>query len=249
MKAVIKYMKKINIILSCFLCILLTACVKDNDKPFHTPSENNINDGSEKIIHDDLTVEHIKYINISGNARSIVIKQSENSYIQFYNADLNKEHTYEVHCDEHGDTLDIAVIMESTETHNTNNVLGSVIITIPQKEFENITLKGEFSSMNVSTLHSDVTIHANDSYVNLDLESNYLDHNFTLFGTESNTFKGVSIYFDEIPDHVTLDLNLMKDGVLNDPQNILENNGFKEGSGKPKISVNDTKEINIYIKE
>lgn len=229
--------------------VSLKACVKENDKPFHTSSGNNINDINEKKIHDDLTVEHIKYVNISGNARSIVIKQSDSPYVQFYNADLNQEHTYEIHCDEYGDTLDIAVMMETTETHNTNNILGSVIITIPQKDFERIMLEGDFSSIHVSTLGSDVMILANESFVNLDLESKHLDHNITLSSTESNTFKGVSIYFDEIPDHVTLNLNLIKGGILNDPQNILEDNSLKKGSGKPVISVNDTKEINVYIKE
>lgn len=243
-------MNKKVVMLMLISVAVLTSCNKDTTEFFHT-SENNININEEngEKIHDDLTVEHIKYVNISGNARSIVIKQSENPYVQFYNADLSKEHTYEIHCDEYGDTLDIAVMMETTETHNNNNILGSVIITIPQKEFETITLKGELSSIHVSTLHSDVMILANDSYVNLDLESNDLDHNITLSSTESNTCKGVSIYFDKIPDHVTLDLNLLQGGILNDPQNILENNSLKKGSGKPVISVNDTKEINVYIKE
>lgn len=57
-------------------------------------------------------------------------------YFQFHNSDLNKEHTYEVFCDEYGDTLDINIMMGNAEADN--NILGSFVIDIPQKEFEKL---------------------------------------------------------------------------------------------------------------
>ena len=52
-------------------------------------------DRKEKTCY-DIASENIHYVNISGNARSIIIRQSENEYFEFYNGDLNTDHTYEV---------------------------------------------------------------------------------------------------------------------------------------------------------
>ena len=99
-------------------------------------------DRKEKI-HYDIAVENINHVNISGNARSIIIRQSENEYFEFYNGDLNTGHTYEVRCEENGDTVDINILMENAE--DDNDVIGSPIIAIPQKEFDKIEVTGDFS--------------------------------------------------------------------------------------------------------
>lgn len=51
---------------------------------------------------------------------------------------------------------------------------------------------------------------------------------------------------DRFPDHVKMELNLMQGGAINDPEGLLEKNGLASGSGEPVISINGTKEINIY---
>ena len=56
----------------------------------------------------------------------------------------------------------------------------------------------------------------------------------------------VSDYFDKFSDNVKMDLNLIQGGTINDPQDILKEEGLDSGLGKPVISVNYTKEINIY---
>lgn len=92
-------------------------------------------------------------------------------------------------------------------------------------------------------------IDANKSYVNLDIESEHLNHNITLDGLEANAFRGVSVYLDEVPENVKMELNLIPGGTIYDSQSILQNNGLETGSGKPVISINNTKEIYFYLKE
>lgn len=46
-----------------------------------------------------------------------------------------------------------------------------------------------------------------------------------------------------------MDLNTVQDGTVNGPQSILKQNRFESGSGKPVISINNTKDINIYVEE
>lgn len=231
----------------CFLCIsvfsilLFTSCGDEKSTSNFTSNEN-----GEKI-HDDIAAGNIRHVNISGNARSIVIKQSANKYFEFHNADLNTTHTYEVRCDENGDTLDINIMMENAEADN--NILGSIIIDIPQKEFEKIEATGDFNQIYFYTINSDVLIHANKSFVNLDLEADHLDHNITLEGLKSNTFRGVSVYLDKLPDNVSMELNLIQSGTINDPKSILKKNKLELGSGKPLISINNTKEVNVYTEE
>ena len=203
-------------------------------------------DRKEKSYY-DITSENIHYINISGNARSIIIRQSENEYFEFYNGDLNTDHTYEVRCEENGDTVDINILMENAE--DDNDVLGSPIIGIPQKEFEKIEVTGDFSQISLYTINSDVLIHANKSFVYLDLEADHIEHNITLDGSEANAFRGVSVYLDKFPDNVRMELNVIQGGTINDPQSILKENISESDSGKPVISINNTKEINVYRKE
>lgn len=237
-------MKKITVLFIMFIIISgLTACAGDNANTFHTSVE----DKTEKI-HDDIAAGAIRHVNVSGNAKSIVIKQSLDKYFEFLDNDLNSAHTYEVRCDEKGDTLDIDIMMENAEADN-DNILGSVVIEIPQKEFDNIEISGDFSQINLSTINSDVLIHANNTFVNLDIEADHLEHNITLDGSESSAFRGVSVYLDKLPENVRMELNLIQGGTINDPQNILKKNILASGSGKPVISINNTKEINVYLEE
>lgn len=237
-------MKKIAFLIILIICMAgLTACIKDNANT----SKTAVGDKTEKI-YEDIAAGNIRSVNISGNARSIVIEQSADKYFEFHNKDLNSAHTYEVHCDEKGGTLDIDIMMEKAEADD-NNILGSVVIGIPQKEFEKIEISGDFSQIFCYTLNSDVWIHANRSFVNLEIEADHLEHNITLDGSESNAFRGVSVYLDKLPDNVKMELNLIQGGTINDSQNILKKNKFESGSGKPVISINNTKEINVYLEE
>lgn len=220
----------------------LSACATDN----LNASDISTPDRPEKM-YEDIAVEDFKQVNISGNASSIVIRRSKSENFEFYNGDSNPVHTYTVHCDKDGETLNIEVIMENPE--NDNDVLGSPMIDIPQKEFEKIEITGDFGQVSLHTINSDVLIHANDSLVNLNLEADYLNHNITLDGSESDTFRNVSVYFDKFPDNVKMDLNLIQGGTINDPQDILKEKGFESGSAKPVISVNYSQEINIYSEE
>ncbi len=197
-------------------------------------------------MYEDIAAEDFKQVHISGSASSVVIRRSESENFEFYNGDLNPAHTYTVRCDRDGETLSIELMMENPE--NDNDVLGSPIIEIPQKEFEKVEIGGDFGQVSLDTINSDVWVHANDSLVNLDLEAERLNHDITLDGSESDIFKRVSVYFDRFPDNITMDLNLTQDGTINDPQDILEENGLEAGSGKPVISVNFAQEISIYSK-
>lgn len=85
------------------------------------------------------------------------------------------------------------------------------------------------------TINSDVLIHDNRSSVNLDLVADQLDHNITLYGSESNEFRDVSVYLDKLPDNVKMELNLIQGGTIDDQQSILKKNRLELGSGKPVI--------------
>ena len=220
----------------------LSACAMDDSNI----SGSSALDRPEKM-YEDVAVEDFKQVNISGNASSIVIRRSGSENFEFYNGDLNPAHTYTVRCNRDGETLNIELMMENPE--NDNDVLGSPMIDIPQKEFEKIEIAGDFGQVSLHTINSDVLIHANDSLVNLNLEADYLNHNITLDGSESDTFRSVSVYFDKFPDNIKMDLNLIQGSTINDPQDILKEKGLESGSGKPVISVNYTQEINIYSEE
>lgn len=238
-------MKKITLLFLLLLLISLTGCTtgaKDGTDGFDTFAEER----PEKI-HDDIAPESFRQVNISGNAKSIVIKSSLSENFEFYNGDLNLDHTYTVLCDGSGENLDIEITMENPDEDN--NILGSVLIYIPEKEFEKVEIAGDFKQVSLYTINSEVLIHANDSLVNLDLEADYLEHNITLEGSVSNAFRSVSVYFDNFPDNISMDLNPIQDGTINDPQDILKENGLESGIGEPIISINSAKEINIYSKE
>lgn len=233
-------MKRTTVLLA--ILIVLAGCSACGEGRANT-SDADVRDRPEKI-HEDIAAETIHHVNISGDARSIVIRQSADQCFEFYNGDLNPAHTYEVSCKENDGTLDISIMMENPESDN--DVLGSVLIDIPQKEFEEIEITGGFSQISLYTLNSDVLIQGNGSFVYLDLEADRLEHDITLDGSGASAFRGVSLYLDRFPDHVKMELNLMQGGAINDPEGVLEKNGLASGSGEPVISINGTKEINIY---
>ncbi len=220
----------------------LSACAIDN----RNTSDASAPDRPEKI-YEDVSAEDCKQVNISGSASAIVIRRSESENLEFYNGDLNPAHTYTVSCDREGETLNIELVMENPE--NDNDVLGSPMICIPQKEFDTIEIDGDFRNVSLDAIHSDVLIHAHDSYVYLDLEADYLNHNITLTGSESDTFRSVSVYLDRFPDNVKMDLNVIEGGTIHDSADILKEKGLESGSGKPVIRVNYAQEINIYSEE
>lgn len=233
--------RMVSLLIGAIMIFAISGCTNQADV-----SSGVVPDRKEKI-HYDIAAENIQHVNISGNARSIIIGQSENECFEFYNGDLNTDHTYEVRCEENGDTIDINILMENEE--GDNDVLGSPMIAIPQKEFEKIEVTGDFSQISLYTINSDVLIHANKSFVYLDLEADHIEHNITLEGSEANAFRGVSVYLDKFPDHVRMDLNVIQGGAINDPQSILKENIPESDSGKPVISINNTSEINFYRKE
>lgn len=233
-------MKRMAILLLTLVWIAaLSACAMDNNSASGVQGQ----DGPEKI-HDDVAAENIRSVHVSGNARSVVLRQSADESFAFYNGDLNAGHTYEVDCDEDGGAININIMMESQDDNN--DILGSVVIDIPQKEFENIEIAGDFSQIYLYTLNSDVLVHANNAFVNLDLEADLFKHSVTLDGAEPDAFKGASIYWDKFPDHVNLDLDLSQGGTINDPDDWLKENDSGIAPAEPAIHISDAKVINIY---
>ncbi len=219
-----------------------TSGTKDDPNRSDTP----VQDRPEKM-YEDIAAGNFQYVNISGNAKSIVIRRSESENFEFYNGDLNPAHTYTVRCDKKGEVLDIEIILESSEEDN--NILGSPLIDIPEKEFEKIEVAGDFGQVSLHTIRSDVWIHASNSLVYLDVEADRLTHNITLAGSKFSLFKGVSVYFDKFPENIGMDLSVTPDGAINDPQRLLEGHDLTSGSGKPVLRISDAKEINIYSEE
>ena len=236
-------MKKAIILLAILMSMAgLTACAADS----MNTSNASASDRPEKM-YEDVAVDDLRQIHISGSASSVVIRRSKSENLEFYNGDLNPAHTYTVRCDRDGATLDIELVMGNPE--NDNDVLGSPMIDIPQKEFDKIEIAGNFRQVSLDAIDSDVLIYADDSHVNLNLEADYLNHNITVDGSESDTFRSVSVYFDKFPDNVKMDLNLIEGGTINDTDNVLKEKGLESGSGKPVISINGAQEISVYSYE
>lgn len=234
--------KRMRVLCVCLLCIMLfTAC--EGEK--HTLSSSSHENGEK--VHEDIEAGSISQVHINGNARSIIIKQSADNNFEFYNADLNADHNYEVSCSEDGNILNISVMMENAEADR--NVLGSFVVYVPRKEFEKIEADGEFGQIHFETINSDVFIHANKSIVVLNLTADQLQHNITLDGSESEAFRGVSVYFDKLPDNIRMDFHTTQDGTINDPQHLFKGSRFESGSGKPVINIQNTEEIEFYIEE
>ncbi|MFR6276575.1 MAG: hypothetical protein ACLUL2_24785 [Blautia sp.] len=224
-----------------FFCVTaFSACAGEKDALISAGGEG------QKKIHDDIAVGNIRCVNISGNARSIVIKQSDSNRFEFINADLDTDNKYEISCEEKDNSLNVCVMMDNADS--SNNILGSIVICIPSKELEKIETTGEFNQIHLNTLNSDVWIQANrDSAVVLDLMADQLDHNIMLDGLESNTFRNVSVYFDKLPDNIKMEFNTIPNSAVNVPEDLFKEKKLERGSGEPMISINNADAIDFYI--
>ena len=201
------------------LCILfLTSCRDDNKAVKHASVEH------EENVYEKIEAKDIRRVKISGNARSIIIKQDADTAFKFQNADLNAAHTYDVRSSRNGDTLNISVMMKNGEEDN--DVLGSFLIYLPRKEFDVIETAGEFKQIHINPIHSDIFLHADKSVVALHLEAAKLDHT--------------------VPASIKMEVNPIQNGSIQDPQHILDNGRLVSGTEKPVIRIHAAKEINLY---
>lgn len=233
-------MRHKTLILSAFVFMIgLTGCGNEDIK--------NISNEKNEKIHDDIPADEIRNVNISGNARSVVIKQGTTDNFEFYNADLEEDHQYEVETayDEDGNDLNILVTMENADTGN--DVLGSVVVSIPEKEFEKIETTGEFKQIYLETLNSDVLIHTDNATVTMELTADRLDHNITLDGSESASFRDAIIYFDKLPENVKMEFTNVPSNAIDDSDGLLTGGQLESGSGNPVISINHADKVELYM--
>lgn len=218
--------------------LLFTACEYNSD---------NISNEKNEKIHEDIPADNIRNVNISGNARSIIIKQGVTDNFEFYNADLDESNQYEVEVtyDEDGNDLNILVTMENADA--SNDVLGSVVVSIPENEFEKIETAGEFNQIHLYTLNSDVFIYTNNATVVMDLLADQLNHNITLVGSESKSFSGVMVYFDTLPENVKMEFPNIPQSAINAPFELPTGDKLELGSGKPIISINNADKLDFYV--
>ena len=230
---------KMIILFALVFMIGLTGCQ-------NADTENVSNEKNEKI-HDDIPADKIKNVNISGDARSIIIKQGTTDNFEFYNADLDEDHQYEVDavCDEDGNDLNILVTMENAD--DGNDVRGSVIVSIPQKEFEKIETTGEFKQIHLETLSSDVLVHTNNAAVTMELTADQLNHNITLAGSESISFREVMVYFDKLPENIRMEFNNVPSDAIDDSYGLLTDGQLETGSGMPVISIDHADKVELYM--
>lgn len=237
----LKLVKRICLIFLCFFSMFLfTACEYN--------FENISNEKYEKI-HEDIPADNIRNVNISGNARSIIIKQGVTDNFEFYNADLDENNQYEVEVtyDEEGNDFNILVTMDNAEA--SNDVLGSVVVSIPKNEFEKIEITGEFIQVYLCTLNSDVFVRTNSARVVMDLLADQLKHNITLVGSESNSFSDVMVYFDKLPENVKMELPNIPQSAISAPSGLLTGDKLEPGSGKPIISINNADKLDFYVEK
>lgn len=208
--------------------------------------ENISNEKNEKI-HEDIPADNIRNVNISGNARSIIIKQGVTGNFEFYNADLDENNQYEVEAvyDEDGNGLNILVTMDNAEA--SNDVLGSVVVSVPKNEFEKIEISGEFNQVYLCTLNSDVFVRTNSARVVMDLLGDQLNHNITLVGSESKSFSSVMVYFDTLPENVKMEFPNIPQSAINAPLGLLTGDKLELGSGEPVISINNADKLDFYL--
>ena len=231
--------KRISLILFCFFSMFLSAaCEYDFD---------NISNEKNEKIHEDIPADHIRNVNISGNARSIIIKQGVTNNFEFYNADLDENNQYEVEAtyDEDGNDLNILVTMDNAEA--SNDVLGSVVVSIPNNEFEKIEITGEFNQVYLCTLNSDVFVCTNSARVVMNLLADQLNHNITLVGSESKSFGSVLVYFDTLPENVRVEFSDTPQSAINAPFELPAGDKFELGLGKPIISINNADKLDFYV--
>lgn len=231
--------KRIGLIFLCFFSMFLFTACENN-------FENISNEKNEKI-HEDIPADNIRNVNISGNARSIIIKQGVTDNFEFYNADLDENNQYEVEAtyDEDGNDLNILVTMSNAGA--SNDVLGSVVVSIPKNEFEKIEITGEFNQVYLCALNSDAFVHTNSARVVMDLMADQLNHNITLVGSESNSFSSVIVYFDILPENVKIEFPNIPQSAINDSFGLLTGGKFELGSGKPVISINNADKLDFYV--
>lgn len=251
-------LKGIRLFSLCIFCmIIITGCnggkdnldsvIAEEEKSYTEAADNTIRNEKREMIHENIPGDSISNVIINGNARSVVVEQGVNDYFEFYNADLNDQNEYEIQCDEDGDILNINIMMQNPDS--SNNILGSIVLAIPPKEFEKVESIGTFRQIHFYTLNSDVFVSANSPIVGLHLEADQLEHNITLDGSESDTFQNVSVYLDKLPDNIKLDFNTIENGRISAPENLLKDNRLELGSGKPSISIRNTDTIDLYIDE
>lgn len=199
-------------------------------------------------IHEDIPADNIRNVNISGNARSIIIEQGANDNFEFYNADLNENNRYEVEAayDEDGNDFNILVMMDNAEVGN--DILGSVIVSIPENEFEKIEITGEFKRVCLGTLNSDVFVSTDNASVIMDLLAEKLSHNITLAGSGSDSFRDVMVYFDILPENVRIEFPNVPHSAINAPFVLLTGDKLELGSGKPVISIDHAGKLEFYVK-
>lgn len=218
--------------------VLFTACGGKNN-------DNSISNEKRERLYANIADDGITNVIINGNARSVVIEQGINDYFEFYNADLNNKNEYEMNCNEDSGILNIDIMMKNPDADN--NILGSIVIVIPAKEFKTVEAGGAFRHIYFETLNSDVLVHANDSVVVLNLEADRLGHNITLEGSASEVFRDVSIYLDKLPDNISMDLNTVQGGNISVPEDLFKENKLESGSGKPSISIQNANSITLYL--
>lgn len=218
--------------------VLFTACGGKNN-------DNSISNEKRERLYANIADDGITNVIINGNARSVVIEQGINDYFEFYNADLNNKNEYEMNCNEDSGILNIDIMMKNPDADN--NILGSIVIVVPAKEFKTVEAGGAFRHIYFETLNSDVLIHANDSVVVLNLEADRLVHNITLEGSASEVFRDVSIYLDKLPDNISMDLNTVQGGNISVPEDLFKENKLESGSGKPSISIQNANSITLYL--
>lgn len=73
----------------------------------------------------------------------------------------------------------------------------------------------------------------------MDLLADQLNHNITLEGSESNAFRGVSVYFDKLPENVKIEISNISQSAINAPFGLLTGDKLELGSGKPIVSINN----------
>lgn len=249
-------LKGIRLFSLCIFCmVIFTACngekdtldsaIAEEEKSYTETADTTIRNERREMIHENIPGDSITNVIINGNARSVVVEQGVNNYFEFYNADLNDQNKYEVNCDEDGDILNINIMMQNPDS--SNNILGSIVLAIPQKEFEKVESIGTFRQIHFDTLNSDVFVSANSPIVGLNLEADQLEHNITLDGSESDIFQIVSVYLDKLPDNIKLDFNTIEGGRISAPENLLKDNKLELGTGKPSVSIRNTDTIDLYI--
>ncbi len=97
------------------------------------------------------------------------------------------------------------------------------------------------------TLNSDVFVHTNSARVVMDLLAEQLNHNITLVGSESNSYRDVMVYFDKLPENVKMEFPNIPQSVINAPFELLTGDKLELGSGKPIISINNADKLDFYV--